>query len=356
MPRVPERWFNYSRYGRPVADKFVALRVPLAKNYAIPDDQRFTPADAMSKLPLGLIIDLTNTTRYYNPCEFTSQGVEYQKLFVKGHAVPEMSTVRRFNSIVNGFYENASSGGKLIGVHCTHGLNRTGYLVCAYLILEQGYSSNDAITLFNRQRGHKMERANYLESLHSFSTQSAANGVVQPPQPHGDRNNAGTNRLQLVGKFRNNGVCGVPRQNERFTGHQDEPAVSWRRRDTRHQDERVAWRQGGRDTNHQDERVSWRQGEPNNGQERGPNTRHQGGWNTRNQGERDTRQQVERHAWQNGERRDTRYEWKRNTADRNHHRDRKMPQIPSIGRWDPTTRRIAKHTYFPEDDEKDGAA
>lgn len=23
---------------------------------------------------------------------------------------------------------------KLIGVHCTHGLNRTGYLICRYLI------------------------------------------------------------------------------------------------------------------------------------------------------------------------------------------------------------------------------
>nr|XP_058917986.1 RNA/RNP complex-1-interacting phosphatase-like [Kogia breviceps] len=34
---------------------------------------------------------------------------------------------------------------RLIGVHCTHGLNRTGYLICRYLIDVEGMWPDDAI-------------------------------------------------------------------------------------------------------------------------------------------------------------------------------------------------------------------
>lgn len=34
---------------------------------------------------------------------------------------------------------------KLIGVHCTHGLNRSGFLVCRYMIEEMGKPPLDAI-------------------------------------------------------------------------------------------------------------------------------------------------------------------------------------------------------------------
>ncbi|XP_045144701.1 LOW QUALITY PROTEIN: RNA/RNP complex-1-interacting phosphatase-like, partial [Echinops telfairi] len=54
---------------------------------------------------------------------------------------------------------------KLIGVHCTHGLNRTGYLICRYLIDVEGMRPDDAIELFNRCRGNCIERKNYIEDL-----------------------------------------------------------------------------------------------------------------------------------------------------------------------------------------------
>lgn len=34
---------------------------------------------------------------------------------------------------------------KLIGVHCTHGLNRSGFLMCRYMIEEMKMSPLDAI-------------------------------------------------------------------------------------------------------------------------------------------------------------------------------------------------------------------
>lgn len=38
-----------------------------------------------------------------------------------------------------------SLAGALIGVHCTHGLNRTGYLICKYMVQRNGVSAEKAI-------------------------------------------------------------------------------------------------------------------------------------------------------------------------------------------------------------------
>ncbi|CAD7675479.1 unnamed protein product [Nyctereutes procyonoides] len=53
---------------------------------------------------------------------------------------------------VNEFLKENTDNDKLIGVHCTHGLNRTGYLICRYLIDVQGAA-------------HCLERQNYTEDL-----------------------------------------------------------------------------------------------------------------------------------------------------------------------------------------------
>ena len=53
----------------------------------------------------------------------------------------------------------------LIGVHCTHGVNRTGYLICRYLIQKLKWDPEEAIQKFAEYRGHPIERPNYLESL-----------------------------------------------------------------------------------------------------------------------------------------------------------------------------------------------
>lgn len=37
---------------------------------------------------LGLIIDLTDTTRYYNPQWFKQRGIEHAKIAVRGHVLP----------------------------------------------------------------------------------------------------------------------------------------------------------------------------------------------------------------------------------------------------------------------------
>jgi atypical dual specificity phosphatase len=47
---------------------------------------------------------------------------------------------------MDNFLHDPMSRGKVVVVHCTHGLNRTGYLVVRYLVVRRGYQPADAIS------------------------------------------------------------------------------------------------------------------------------------------------------------------------------------------------------------------
>jgi len=55
----------------------------------------------------------------------------------------------------------------LVAVHCAHGLNRTGYLICRYLIQKCGVEPREAVARFNDARGFPMRRQTLLDHLFS---------------------------------------------------------------------------------------------------------------------------------------------------------------------------------------------
>ncbi|KAM9266466.1 RNA/RNP complex-1-interacting phosphatase [Morus bassanus] len=174
--RVPQRWTDYLPLGRRMpGTRFIAFKVPLKKSFDqnLPPEERFSPRDLIKKIKeqkeeLGLIIDLTYTTRYYGPEELPAT-LCYSKILTMGHEIPNKHTIFQFKCVVKKFLRDNKDNDKLIGVHCTHGLNRTGYLVCRYLIDVEGMEPNTAIELFNRARGHPIERSNYIQDLQKRS-------------------------------------------------------------------------------------------------------------------------------------------------------------------------------------------
>ncbi|XP_058050012.1 RNA/RNP complex-1-interacting phosphatase [Ahaetulla prasina] len=173
---LPDRWTDYLPLGKRMSGtRFIAFKVPLKKSFEwrLAPDERFSPLDLITQVKeqkeeLGLIIDLTYTTRYYEPMELP-ETLQYCKILTVGHKVPNNDIVSKFKSAVKKFLRENQHNDKLIGVHCTHGLNRTGYLVCRYLIDVEGMDPNMAIELFNRCRGHSIERKNYISALQKTS-------------------------------------------------------------------------------------------------------------------------------------------------------------------------------------------
>ena len=54
---------------------------------------------------------------------------------------------------------------KMIGVHCTHGCNRTGFLICAYLAEVMKVDILEAINIFNRARPPGIHKIFDMEEL-----------------------------------------------------------------------------------------------------------------------------------------------------------------------------------------------
>lgn len=178
MGRIPDRWTEYDPLGKRVAGtRFISFKVPLNEGLCrwMPSHLKFTPRILMTKidshgLHLGLVIDLTNTSRYYHYKELDAD-VEYVKIFTEGHAVPSATVQQTFFEAVDKFLYHNAHNERLIGVHCTHGLNRTGYLVCRYMIDRMHFQPQAAIDAFNDARGHSIERENYLDDLLGKSLQ-----------------------------------------------------------------------------------------------------------------------------------------------------------------------------------------
>ncbi|KAL7377275.1 hypothetical protein ABVT39_025006 [Epinephelus coioides] len=169
---IPDRWLDYKAVGKRLhGTRFIAFKVPLKQslNRQLPCSDAFGPwelLDALNKenQELGLIIDLTFTTRYYK-LEDVPDSLLFVKIFTAGHEVPSDDTILSFKRAVRRFLRDNAENDKLIGVHCTHGLNRTGYLICRYLIDVDGMDPKEAVELFNSSRGHAVERQNYLDDL-----------------------------------------------------------------------------------------------------------------------------------------------------------------------------------------------
>ncbi|XP_039624471.1 RNA/RNP complex-1-interacting phosphatase [Polypterus senegalus] len=170
----PDRWTEYLAVGKRIpGTRFVAFKVPLKQTFEryLAPNERFSVLDLVETLKegkedLGLIIDLTFTSRYYNP-QNLPENISYVKIYTAGHEVPNDSTILQFKQAVTNFLKENAENDMLIGVHCTHGLNRTGYLICRYLIDVEDMNPQRAIDLFNSSRGHSIERQNYIEDLQS---------------------------------------------------------------------------------------------------------------------------------------------------------------------------------------------
>ncbi|KAL3864946.1 hypothetical protein ACJMK2_006588 [Sinanodonta woodiana] len=170
--KLPDGWEDYCPFGEVIERTCILpLKVPL-KEVRSPVKILFTPQTLIDMLndrglTLGLIIDLTFTTKYYNPEEFTNKGIYYQKIFVEGHSVPSDEAVYQLFEIINTFQQHVNfDNNYIIGIHCTHGVNRTGYMVCRFLMDVLGWKSHEAVDAFSKARFHPIDRENYINDLH----------------------------------------------------------------------------------------------------------------------------------------------------------------------------------------------
>uniref|UniRef100_A0A0A9ZG81 RNA/RNP complex-1-interacting phosphatase n=1 Tax=Lygus hesperus TaxID=30085 RepID=A0A0A9ZG81_LYGHE len=165
---IPDRWEPYLPIGSPVrGTRFIALKVPLKEHVCakLQPKFRWTVDILTDRYPdIGMIVDFTLTTRYYDYVDVLKKGVDYCKVAIPGQQIPAESLVKRFFAAVD-FYLDKRRDDSLIGIHCTHGVNRTGYMIARYMIQRMGISVSDALESITVARGHPIERQNYISDL-----------------------------------------------------------------------------------------------------------------------------------------------------------------------------------------------
>ncbi|XP_053301483.1 mRNA-capping enzyme isoform X1 [Pleuronectes platessa] len=167
----PPRWRNCPRKGHPVAGKFLPMKTMLGPRYddQVAEGNRFNPEMLSNflkslKVKMGLLVDLTNTTRFYDRKDIETEGIKYMKLQCKGHGEsPSKETTEMFIRLCEHFIEKNPT--EMIGVHCTHGFNRTGFLICAYLVEKMDWSIEAAVAAFGQSRTPGIYKGDYLKEL-----------------------------------------------------------------------------------------------------------------------------------------------------------------------------------------------
>ncbi|PWA49730.1 hypothetical protein CTI12_AA457530 [Artemisia annua] len=100
---LPPGWLECTPYGDAL-NFIIPSKVPLQESFndKIVIDKRYSPQHAILQQrhlgrELGLVIDLTNTDRYYRESDWTRQGIEYVKIRCAGRdSVPDNESVERF--------------------------------------------------------------------------------------------------------------------------------------------------------------------------------------------------------------------------------------------------------------------
>uniref|UniRef100_A0A0E0F3R0 mRNA guanylyltransferase n=1 Tax=Oryza meridionalis TaxID=40149 RepID=A0A0E0F3R0_9ORYZ len=196
IKEAPDGWMNCPAFGEPI-DKIIPSKVPLDETFndSVPPGKRYSSKQVVNKQrkagrEIGLVIDLTNTTRYYSPAEWTRQGIKHVKIPCKGRdAVPDNESVNWFVYEVMMFLDRQkqSKNPKYILVHCTHGHNRTGFMIIHYLMRTQVSCVAEAINIFAKRRPPGIYKRDYIEALYSFYHEVPEHMITCPSTPEWKR-------------------------------------------------------------------------------------------------------------------------------------------------------------------------
>ncbi|KAJ6968756.1 hypothetical protein D5086_029571 [Populus alba] len=192
--KLPAGWLDCPAFGQEI-NCIIPSKVPLGEAYndCIPPGKRYSFKQVIHQQrvlgrKLGLVIDLTNTTRYYSTTDLKKEGIKHVKIYCKGRdAVPENTAVNTFVYEVMQFLLRQKHTKKYILVHCTHGHNRTGYMIVHYLMRSQPMSVTQAIKIFADARPPGIYKPDYIDALYSFYHERKPEMVVCPPTPEWKR-------------------------------------------------------------------------------------------------------------------------------------------------------------------------
>uniref|UniRef100_A0AAF5CZB4 mRNA-capping enzyme n=1 Tax=Strongyloides stercoralis TaxID=6248 RepID=A0AAF5CZB4_STRER len=219
---IPDRWLYCPKIGKVISETFVPFKTPLSSLYdsQIPDSSLyFHPQDVFDEKLEGvsdgskikLWIDLTKTSRYYSEDDVKKNGCLYVKIPLQGHGQsPTLEETDLFVKTCYDFIEKNPNS--LIGVHCTHGFNRTGFLISAYLALKEYWNICTAVEVFSKARPFGIYKQDYLDDLYErYNDDDEVPTLVSPGRPAWENGPIQTNSYDNSNTIEGGGDSKIPK-------------------------------------------------------------------------------------------------------------------------------------------------
>ncbi|ODV80891.1 uncharacterized protein CANTADRAFT_47632 [Suhomyces tanzawaensis NRRL Y-17324] len=113
---------------------------------------------------LVAIVDISADIPPYSPKSF--KHIQYYKCSTVSKVVPDQVAVRRFIQLIDDILSNTTTENPLVAVHCHYGFNRTGYLICCYLIERLGWTVQEAVDGFKDAKFPGIKHPHFIDGLY----------------------------------------------------------------------------------------------------------------------------------------------------------------------------------------------
>ena len=131
-------------------------------------DDDHSPSVFRHRFPhVGLVIDISK-----DPPPYDTTQVPYYKLPTQSKRPPTPDQVAHFIQIVHRFFQSIATSphppmvAGEVSVHCHYGYNRTGFMICSYLIEKGGMAVDEAIRVYERAREHGIRHVHFKDELY----------------------------------------------------------------------------------------------------------------------------------------------------------------------------------------------
>lgn len=113
---------------------------------------------------LVAIVDISADIPPYSPKALTH--IQYYKCATVSKVVPDHTSIRRFIQLVDDILSSSTAKHPLVAVHCHYGFNRTGFLICCYLVEKLGWSVKEAVEGFRNAKPPGIKHPHFIDALY----------------------------------------------------------------------------------------------------------------------------------------------------------------------------------------------
>jgi len=165
-----QKWGDYQSLGTAVrGSRLVPMKTPLAEKYFQAQKTTFaltvsTMLEAQRAIgnPIGMIVDLSNHDCLYDG--EVPDDVERVHVRNVAKSVPSARDVKKALDAITRF---TATDDRYVAIHCAYGFNRTGFIVCCYLIEVCGLTPEEALGRFADARAPGLKHQNFKDALYA---------------------------------------------------------------------------------------------------------------------------------------------------------------------------------------------